>query len=140
MDDVEQGLVHPFDASRTRRPIFVEWCGLRDHIAEITELGIQWLNGSFATRKLDPNDLDLATFLNGSMIETLDEHRQAALNGLVGGGDTENFPRCDSFAIVEYPEDHPMRSAYVVTRDTFEELFFGRDVSGVQKGFVEVMP
>lgn len=139
--EVEAALVHAFAESKTRRPIYGEWLQLRDRLDALVTLGIQWINGSFATRKRDPGDIDIATFMQSAEVDVLSPERQDELNGLMASKDTTGLPLCDSFAIVEYPQGHPMHEAYVATKETFETAFFGYDSrAGISKGFVEVSP
>ena len=139
VDEVEAALVVEFNASTTRRQIFDEWIELRACICEIVVLGRQWVNGSFVSRKRDPTDIDVATFLDADEVEELDAAHQDTLNSLMGSRSTAGFPRCDSFAIVEYPEGHPIYEASVQTKQVFETTFYGFDRDTcVAKGFIEV--
>jgi len=138
VDEVKQGLVDAFPASRTRAPIYQDWLGLRNDIASILPIERQWLDGSFATRKLDPNDLDLATFVDPEAIEHLDTEREAQLNALTSGK-SDAFGLCDSFLVVPYPPGHPLHEVSNSLIDGFSEVFFGSGAAGPgSKGFVEV--
>lgn len=64
----------------------------------LVTLGIQWINGSFATRERDPGDVDIATFMQSAEVEMLSPERQDELNGLMASKDTTGLPLCDSFA------------------------------------------
>lgn len=139
MDEVKSALVDSFPGSKTRAPIYEDWLKLRERLSQLITLEIQWLNGSYATTKVDPNDLDLATFANSDEVEGLDPIQEAELNELVSGPSKE-APRCDSFLIVEYPDDHPLHAVSASLRDGFATIFFGNGPGGPgTKGYVEVM-
>lgn len=139
--EIKSALVDEFAESTTRGPVFGEWLQLRDRVDGLITLGIQWINESFATRKRDPGDIDIATFMHSTEVDALSSEHQDELNGVMASKDTTGLPLSDSFAIVEYPEGHPMHEAYVATKETSESIFFGYDRrSGLPKGFVEVAP
>jgi hypothetical protein len=140
VEEVKEKLVDPYAESSTRTPIFAQWLGLRTAMREIVPFEKQWLNGSFVSTKLNPADLDVATFVDGEAVEALGDDGRSALNALCGGSDTEEFPLCDSFLIVRYPEGHPMASLSRVIEETFEQSFYGFDDRlNLAKGFVEVV-
>lgn len=74
--DFEKLFVSNFDQSTTRQPIFT---GLLEYLGDmgvlLTELEYKgtwkvWLNGSFTTKKLNPNDVDLLNvFDNDALFE-----------------------------------------------------------------------
>jgi len=131
-------LVDGFPGSTTRAAIYADWLTLRDLLSALITLERQWLNGSYATTKLDPNDLDLATFARSEEVEALDPLQEAELNALASGP-SDRAPRCDSFLIVEYPADHPLHAVSMSLRDGFADNFFGTGPGGPgTKGYVEV--
>lgn len=139
--DVKAALVDAFTESRTRRPVFEEWMQLRERVGAIVTLREQWVDGSFTTRKRDPADIDVATFLDAVEVDALGADDQETLNALMGSKSTEGLPLCDSFALVVYPQGHPMHDAYLVMKETFETTFYGYDSrANVAKGFLEVGP
>jgi len=139
VDDVEATLVSGFPSSSTRREIFDGWMGLRGAITEVVSLREHWLDGSYVTTKEHPGDADLVVHLDGNEVEALAPLAEATLNGLVAGPASKATWRCDSYPLVEYPPDHPMRGLYEDAR-RYWESFFGHDRAGVPKGIVEVMP
>jgi hypothetical protein len=80
--EVEEVLVTGFAGSSTRRVIFDLWLEHRRAISDVVSLGRQWLDGSFATAKLDPRDADVVTFLDHVAVDALPGHRQILLSGL----------------------------------------------------------
>lgn len=137
--DVEATLVTGFAASTTRRDIFTRWTALRAAVDAVVTLGEQWLDGSYATTKVDPNDADIVVVLDGNEVEGLSPVEETTLGALVAGKTTQATWRCDSYPLVEYPAGHPLRSFFERSRDYWTD-FFGHDRSGVAKGIVRVQP
>jgi len=56
--------VEAFPDSQTRSGLHKNWLRYTSDLRNLVGVGFtQWLNGSFVTQKLNPNDLDLVTFL-----------------------------------------------------------------------------
>ncbi len=99
----------------------------------------QWLDGSYVTTKVDPEDIDIVVHLDGVEVETLDTTAEFTLQALVAGKATQATWRCDSYPLVEYPADHPLRAIFERQRD-YRTEFFGKDRDGTPKGIVRVEP
>ena len=139
VDDVEATLVTGFAGSATRPDIFARWVQLRAAVAAVVSLREQWLDGSYATMKLDPGDVDIVIHLEGREVEGLDAVQETTLSALVAGKTTQGVWRCDSYPLVEYPDGHPLRALYEDMRDYWID-FFGHDRLGNPKGVVRVAP
>ena len=142
VDEVERELVHAFPASSRRPEIFGQWLELRSAVGAVVKFEKQWLNGSFVSRKIEPNDLDLVTFFRGDDVEALDQPGQEALWRLASGPNNEVYPLLDSWPVVCYSPDHGAHTISQGNRDAFENVFFSRDDRlgpTFAKGFVEVV-
>lgn len=137
VDDVVATLVNSFTGSTTRKDIFERWARMRSAIAAVVSLREQWLDGSYVTTKVDPEDADIVVHLDGPEIERLDATAEFTLQALVAGKTTQATWRCDSYPLVEYPEGHPLRAAFERQRDYWAD-FFGKDREGNPKGIVRV--
>ncbi len=63
-EEFEELFVEQFPTSQSRRPIF---CSLITFIQELFQTGIPdeiWIDGSYATSKINPNDADVVVFLH----------------------------------------------------------------------------
>jgi hypothetical protein len=139
VQDVEATLVNGFVESTTRRDIFERWTRMRSAIAAVVSLREQWLDGSYVTTKIDPDDADVVVHLDGDEVENLDTTAEFTLQALVAGKQTQATWRCDSYPLVEYPEGHPLREAFERQRSYWAD-FFGKDREGNPKGIVRVEP
>ncbi|HEY1380572.1 MAG TPA: hypothetical protein VGF55_27470 [Gemmataceae bacterium] len=110
--------------------------GLEAVIARLTGAGVTgelWIDGSFLTHKLDPNDVDLLLRLTNAFVSGLTPEQQAALDWFL---DRERHAThsCDCYACVEYPQDHPLHSigewhrAYWIRQYGFSR---GHDLKGI---------
>ena len=63
--------VDEFEDSTTRKLIFEQYQRyLLDIRTMITDDFVQWIDGSFVSRKTNPNDIDVVTFLDFDVYET----------------------------------------------------------------------
>ena len=87
--------ISAFGASTTR-PVLV--AGLRSFLAALRRVGVEfevWLDGSFCTEKLDPNDVDLVVFADEHELNKLDPPVQRYLAGLIDRTTTRRQFGCD---------------------------------------------
>ena len=69
--DLDNHFLRAFAASQTRPPLIA---GLRAYLASLKRVGVAfevWLDGSFCTEKVDPNDVDLVVFADESELNGL---------------------------------------------------------------------
>lgn len=103
---------------------------------QLTELK-QWVNGSFVTKKNNPGDIDLITFLNFDKVESLG----VKLNDFKYPNSEKLFG-VDAYIIEVYPENHKNRNlylsdyAYWIDRFTKTRRIRGNKLS---KGFLEII-
>lgn len=137
VDEVEAGFVTAFPSSVTRRPLFEQWISVREAISRLVAVEIEWIDGSYVTRKEDPNDIDLVSHLNGSELEQLDDPARTTLLGLVAGPVSQYLHACDSYLVAYYPDGHPARPVYRTAANYWEGVFSSTR-NGNPKGFVEI--
>ncbi|MEM6396511.1 MAG: hypothetical protein AAF741_09200 [Bacteroidota bacterium] len=66
-EDFERLFVEDFPNSETRRLLFEELMMYTLRVQdEVTDSFVQWIGGSFTTRKKNPRDIDVLTILDGS--------------------------------------------------------------------------
>jgi len=70
LETLEEYFVKAFPGSETREPLFQNYVqyvnDLKNHI---TPQFTQWIDGSFITRKLNPKDIDLVTFIDARVFQ-----------------------------------------------------------------------
>lgn len=137
VDQVEEALVGAFPGSRTRRLIFDWWVRHRAALLELCDVEEQWLGGSFAGDKPDPNDVDLVTVLDAATYDELGEPRRLLVTSMVRGNYTEEFWRCDAWPVFSHDVGDELFDAGTLARDWFDG-HFGHDRDGRPRGFVVV--
>lgn len=89
-----------------RADLFALLCQM---VSELGAAGIScdlWLDGSYLTEKLDPDDIDLSLKVDADVVSTLDAHQWDLLQRIAQG---EFDPRLDSYIVISYPIGHTRR-------------------------------
>jgi hypothetical protein len=76
-----------------------------------------WIDGSFITKKLDPNDVDILICASAETYENF-----APIRALLDWADqTDLRPQyhSDSYLQLDYPESHPLRVLSEKTKDSW---------------------
>ncbi|HUY91933.1 MAG TPA: hypothetical protein VMV10_24545 [Pirellulales bacterium] len=76
-----------------------------EKLVAVKIVGELWVDGSFLTEKLDPEDVDVVLRLNGEFEESCNAEQRNAIIWVVS--DLHSSHRCHSFYFAEWPEDHP---------------------------------
>ena len=109
----------------------------RDYVAEL-RVALDspfdvWINGSFTTEKLNPNDIDFVVFVDTVVVGThLTEIRQFRERRFGGTSVTDGY-----FDEV-YPVEHPNHRIGLLNRRD-RECLFGYDKQGNRKGIVRLL-
>lgn len=70
IDILERTFVDGFKDSKTRFELFKTYLELNNDVQHLVETAfVQFVNGSFVTRKLNPNDIDLVCFIDYKIYE-----------------------------------------------------------------------
>lgn len=104
--DVRELCVVPFTNSANRRKIME---GLERIISEMQRVGIEaqvWVDGSFLTKKDEPNDADIVLCVDFAFAESCTSEQNAVLNWIVGNLKSSHL--CDSYVFVRFPNGHPL--------------------------------
>lgn len=104
-------------------------------VCELSELH-QWINGSYITKKNNPGDIDLVTFLDYNIIQSLgsklDDFKYPNSEIIYG---------VDGYIIEVYPENHRYRFRYISDKAYWMDRFTKtRRIRGnrLAKGFLEI--
>ncbi|SEJ48142.1 hypothetical protein SAMN05216327_11170 [Dyadobacter sp. SG02] len=94
--------VDAFPRSSTRQVIFENFSVYMEKLVAIIGTDFhQWIDGSFVTKKLDPGDIDVVTFVDASIYER-NEFEIDILRDDYRDHDT----RVDEYFVKRYPETH----------------------------------
>ena len=95
-----------FPLSTTRRPIMDGLVTLHDKLVSVGIAGELWVDGSFLTEKIDPNDVDVVVKCAGEFYDSGTHEQRDALWWVIDN--QKATLRCDSYAPFEYPSGHPL--------------------------------
>lgn len=99
LDDLPQTFVVPF-ANSQRRPVLL--AGLKKFLEELAALAIKgdlWFDGSFATEKVEPDDIDLVVVLDPASLERLTLEQQLKAQQLFDNPTSKAKYNCDVYCV-----------------------------------------
>lgn len=141
---LKASFVEAFAESTTRAAIHAGFSALRSDAVELGFAGTQWVNGSFVTTKMNPNDVDLITVLDYESANAFNgEQLQFAQDFLSGDAVPKTKYRSHTFVVLRCPPDHPYFPTYEASRN-FWLTFWGctrplhESGSVVEKGILEL--
>ena len=126
-----------FQASMTRPAIMQ---GLEDAIETLVEArigGELWIDGSFLTEKIDPEDVDVTLRIDADFMNELTPEQALAINWFTTPGEARKTHYCHGFVWVDYPNDHPS-FAFGQNLRTYWLRQFGLSRSNEKKGIAVV--
>lgn len=108
LDDLRQLCVDGFPLSGTRAAIMD---GLEQVVGILRAdqlAGELWIDGSFLTEKINPQDVDLALKLDDSFLAQCSQGQLDRINWFNDSPDLEGTYFCDSYVFAVYPEGHAL--------------------------------
>lgn len=129
ISEIGNHFLKAFPSSITRKPLID---GLSKYIGALTSLGIPveiWIDGSFTTSKINPNDIDLVIFASATLVNSLPEDKQQLLSALIDRSSIKHNFGCD--VLFSPSEDNNMRSYW--------RGWYGFDRNEKPKGIARVM-
>lgn len=137
-NEVEQRLVQVFPGSLTRADLFRDWRKRRGDLAALASTQMEWVDGSFVSLKQDPADVDVVTFVDGTVLDAMDlAERQRYLDLFTSRMRTKLATGCDSFLVVIRPPGHAEHATYVAYSNYWHNVW-SHDRSGVEKGYLDI--
>lgn len=104
--ELSNHFLQQFPASATRQNLIN---GLRQFINLLKSHGVRfelWIDGSFTTEKVDPNDIDLVVFFDFKELDALPPDVQLRLGGLVDRHTAKQNFGCDVLVSDKDNQDH----------------------------------
>lgn len=104
--EIREHCVDPFPLSSTREIITVGITKLIDMLESAGVQGILWMDGSFATKRINPDDADIVFVCQGPDYDDGSPDFRAAIDLL--NSNLKKDLRCDTKTLVQYPAGHPL--------------------------------
>ena len=99
--DIEANFVNRFLTSITRNDILV---GYTSFINKLKQYGVkceQWIDGSFVTSNINPNDIDLVCIIDKVILDNLSDLAQQELGELLNPSIAKAKYKCDAYLFVK---------------------------------------
>ena len=127
----EQLFVNGFPQSKTRKQLFENYQQWVKEMRKILNINFtQWIDGSFVTRKVDPNDIDVVVFVDYEVFKEkrllfVDRERLKQQSGI------------DLYFVNIYPLDHSYHFRTLFDEEEWLSIF-GFDRKNQPKGFIKL--
>lgn len=131
--DLQECFVARFPLSVQRPIIYTAYCQLRQTVESLGINAVQWIDGSFTTRKLDPNDLsqelepddiDVLTFVDYNTLNSLPQSGQQLLKSLIHAGEhTKSLFRTHSIGLPVCQPGNQYYQWYEGQRRWYRDIF-----------------
>ncbi|AZI20441.1 DUF6932 family protein [Chryseobacterium taklimakanense] len=136
ISELEEEFVNPFPNSTTRKDIYDGHSNYIIELVNVLESNFsQWLDGSFVTKKLNPNDIDVVNFVHFSEV-TNDKHLLLQ-RFLTGVGNPQDEFKVDGYLVPVYDSADP-RYAFTQDRYNYWRTLLGRDRESKPKGLLHL--
>ena len=106
LDEVRMTCVDHFPLSKTRNMIMLGLIGVVERLRGAGIEGELWIDGSFLTEKIDPEDCDMVLRIPGLFFDACTPEQQTAVDWVTEGA-RKTTHHCDAYAFPAYPEGHP---------------------------------
>jgi len=125
--------------SASRKRIFEKYQFYSDRLKIICENKPikQWINGSFTTKKTEPGDIDIVSFIDYSILNNPEKSLHEFAYPF-----SEQIYEVDAYIVPFYPEEHRLHFLFTSDRldwlDRFNKTWLNRIGKRYPKGFLEI--
>jgi len=133
--DVRRLCVEPFSLSTTREAIMSGFEAVVDRLRHDSVEGELWIDGSFLTEKIDPEDVDIVMVISSDHLAAASTTQQDAIKWV--NANLKSSHHCDSYVHVSYPAGHSL-NGYGVWMQAYWIKQFGFSRADELKGMPSV--
>jgi hypothetical protein len=118
-----------FQLSKTRAMIMENLESLINGLRTIGVRGNTWIDGSFLTEKIDPDDVDILLYLDDATHRGMSTGQKADIDWLLKNEEVKEVYNCDSHVHIEFPVGHDSHAfgqymhAYYLRQFGWDEFF-----------------
>ena len=121
--EIEEVFVGPFPHSETRQLIFDNYLNYLDEFQRLITFNFtHWLDGSFMSKKIDPNDLDFVAFIDYRIYEQKEEQIFRIV-------EKYGYLKLDNFVSQIFPINHPDTPKWNIFNSIGQIYFRSLDVT-----------
>lgn len=132
MAELMEMCVTNFPLSSTRPGIIAGFTYLLGRLQKAEVSGQVWINGSFVTEKIDPNDVDFVLCVFADLYDNSTGEQRAVLDA-IADEDLKSKHKCDCYLSIEWPAGGPLHREGQENRKYWRDLF-GHSRTGEEKG------
>jgi hypothetical protein len=115
----EQIFVTDFSHSIRRKELFANYLEyIHEFQNQVSRTFYQWIDGSFVTRKLNPMDIDLVTFINHELYQA--KEKQISL---FRGQKVKKQQDIDAYFVKLFPTGHPSYTLTEMDKADWKDIF-----------------
>lgn len=137
LQNFEDNFITNFNDSSTRPEIFKGYLRYCDKLLPLNIATKQWINGSFTTKKVNPNDIDFVTHIDALKVDENPEI-QNKISEICNPFETKKEFLCDVYFIPLYPQKMPELYQHTIERINYWRKWFGHDRKMNPKGIIEL--
>ncbi len=105
LGELKQICVDDFPSSKTRKNLFDQLVIIIKELNNKTIKGDIWIDGSFLTQKIDPNDIDILLYISNDFYENAGKEQKEIINWV--NRNLRNSHKCHSYVSVIRQKDDP---------------------------------
>jgi hypothetical protein len=125
--------VEAFATSTNRRDLWVSYEEFLNELHALFRGGFyQWLDGSFTTAKLNPNDIDIVTFVDWKIYQQHEKYLTKRQN------EWYTQHKIDAYFVMVYPQDHKRFVWFESSRLEWLFLFTTTRKPKKEKGLIQL--
>jgi len=136
--DLEFSFVNKFPESQTRKDIFMGYIGF---ISKLKQFGIsceQWIDGSFVTSKIDPNDIDFVSIIDKYVLDSLPKLAKQELKEMFNPTIAKTKYKCDAYLLIKVPHSSSYYNSNYIPYKAYWRGHFGFDRFEQPKGILKI--
>ncbi|WP_048177792.1 DUF6932 family protein [Methanosarcina sp. MTP4] len=137
LTEFQMCFVNGFPESVTREKIFdgyIRYCSL---LIPLNIATLQWVNGSYTTHKIDPNDIDFVTHISGIELDESYEEIKEDFNKIIDKEWAKSECKCDVYFIIIYPPELSELYEDMIKNIEYWSKWFTHDRKNNPKGIIE---
>ena len=125
-----------FPTSVTRPLIMPRLESVIARVSKARIIGELWIDGSFVTEKIDPDDVDI--LIRVAYEEYVSNPAKSAVVDWASNVDLVRTHSCDAYRWIEYSRGHPSFRMSDTVRENWTRTF-GKSLRGVPKGIAVIL-
>jgi hypothetical protein len=135
--DIQENFVDCFSDSKTRAILFETLLTYIDDLSILLQHQPfeMLIDGSFVTRKMNPNDIDLVIFIDISLLKKIETRALNKFRCSPMQRKLIDYEKIDAYIVEKYPEGH-RKYAVFISEYTSWLFFFTKDRKGNKKGIL----